>query len=280
MRPSIWLGTTNCRWDNPIELEDYAIIRGKKIYYNEFLTIEETKNTFRKKKLSKKVLKNIWNKICKKGLWSHYYRIIKDNGIIIMFAQAPFDKVLGYSNLKNLRYEWIWEKTQATGYLNANRMPMKAHENILIFYKKLPSYNPQKTFGHKPANFSNKKAEIHNKSSLYGKVTRDCITGGQTDRYPRSVIKFSSDKQKEHYHETQKPLLLIDYLIKSYSTTEGLTILDNCSGSNSTAIAGLLNNMNVIAIEKDLEIFNSGLDRLLKYINERNIKIDNFVVSY
>lgn len=82
-------------------------------------------------------------------LWEQYKRIIKDNGCIALFAQTPFDKVLGASNLNMLRYEWIWEKTQATGHLNAKKMPMKAHENILIFYKKLPIYNPQKTTGHK-----------------------------------------------------------------------------------------------------------------------------------
>lgn len=89
----------------------------------------------------------------KNGLWTHYNRIIKDNGCIALFAQTPFDKVLGTSNLSMLRYEWIWEKTQATGHLNAKKMPMKAHENILIFYKKLPTYNPQKTTGHTPIHF-------------------------------------------------------------------------------------------------------------------------------
>ena len=83
-------------------------------------------------------------------LWQEYKRIIKDNGCILLFAQTPFDKVLGSSNLEWLKYEWIWEKTQATGFLNAKKMPMKAHENILVFYKNLPTYNPQKTFGHKP----------------------------------------------------------------------------------------------------------------------------------
>ena len=98
-------GTTKCKWDTPINLDD---------------------------------------------LWREYNRIIKDNGAIVLFAQTPFDKVLGCSNLKMLRYEWIWKKTQATGFLNANKMPMKSHENILVFYKKLPTYNPQKTQGHTP----------------------------------------------------------------------------------------------------------------------------------
>lgn len=85
-------------------------------------------------------------------LWQHYERVIKDHGAIALHAQTPFDKVLGASNLKLLRYEWIWEKGTATGHLNAKKAPLKAHENILIFYKKLPKYNPQKTTGHKPVN--------------------------------------------------------------------------------------------------------------------------------
>lgn len=113
-----------------------------------------------------------------------------------MFAQTPFDKVLGASNLKMLKYEWIWEKTQATGYFNAKKMPMKTHENILVFYKKTPKFYPQKTKGHKPINSYTKKAEVCNKTEIYGKVKQDISGGGETDRYPRSVQVFSSDKQK------------------------------------------------------------------------------------
>ena len=107
--------------------------------------------------------KNKWDSIIDiDRLWLEYKRIIKDNGAIVLFAQTPFDKILGASNLKMLRYEWIWEKTQATGHLNAKRMPMKAHENILVFYKKLPTYNPQKTKGHKPMNSGVRRASLKN----------------------------------------------------------------------------------------------------------------------
>ena len=106
-----------------------------------------------------------------RGLWEEYERIIKDNGAILLFAQTPFDKVLGMSNSKLLKYEWIWEKTQATGHLNAKKMPMKAHENILVFYKKLPIYNPQKTEGHKPINKYTKYISTQNNTELYGCVS-------------------------------------------------------------------------------------------------------------
>jgi DNA modification methylase len=203
-------------------------------------------------------------------LWEQYNRIIKDRGAILLFAQTPFDKVLGVSNLKMLRYEWIWEKTQATGFYNAKKMPMKAHENILVFYKKTPKYFPQKTEGHDPVNSYTKKADVQNKTEVYGKVKRDISGGGDTDRYPRSVQIFKSDKQKTKLdgtiHSTQKPIALCEYLIKTY-TEEGELILDNCSGSNTTAIAAHNLKRNFIMIENDELIYNKGLKRLEKYIS-------------
>jgi site-specific DNA-methyltransferase (adenine-specific) len=198
-------------------------------------------------------------------LWLEYERIIKDNGPILLFAQTPFDKVLGCSNLKLLKYEWIWEKTQATGFYNAKKMPMKAHENILVFYKKLPKYYPQKTQGHKPINSYTKKPEVQNKTEVYGKVKTTVTGGGETDRYPRSIQIFSSDKQKTKLdgtiHPTQKPLDLCEYLIKTY-TDEGDVVLDNCSGSGTTGLAAKRLNRNYIMIEKDETYFNIGLRRL------------------
>jgi site-specific DNA-methyltransferase (adenine-specific) len=198
-------------------------------------------------------------------LWEQYKRLIKDNGVILLFAQTPFDKVLGCSNLEWLRYEWIWEKTQATGFLNAKKMPMKAHESIIVFYKKLPKYNPQKTTGHKPINSYTKRADVQNKTTLYGKVDKDVSGGGETDRYPRSVLKFSSDKQKTKLngtiHPTQTPSALMEYLIKTY-TDDGDLILDNVAGSGSTGLAAKNLNRNYVMIEKELEFYNIILKRL------------------
>ena len=113
--------------------------------------------------------KNKWDSIIDLDeLWNHYNRIIKDNGAIVLTAQTPFDKVLGVSNLKMLKYEWIWEKTSATGHLNAKKMPMKAHENILVFYKKPPTYNPQKTTGHERKVSTAKHKRNSKNSSNYG----------------------------------------------------------------------------------------------------------------
>ena len=197
------------------------------------------------------------------SLWKQYDRIIKPNGVILLFGQPPFDKVLGASNIKNLKYEWIWEKTHPTGHLNAKKMPMKAHESVLVFYKKLPTYNPQKTYGH-PRKVSSAKSKMTGKESeLYNKHTK-FTDYNSTERYPRSVLKFPSDKQKEAIHSTQKPIDLLEYLIKTYSN-EGDLILDNVSGSGSTGIAAYNLKRDCILIEKDPIIFSQMQERLTKY---------------
>jgi len=214
--------TTNCKWDTPIDLEK---------------------------------------------LWLHYNRIIKDNGVIALTSQTPFDKVLGVSNIKMLKYEWIWEKTQATGHLNSKRMPMKSHENILIFYKKQPTYNPQKTFGHvrKVSSAKNRKVCINrrnNTDNIYHNENGDNVNDyDSTERFPRDVLKFSSDKQKSNLHKTQKPLKLMEYFVKTY-TNENDTILDNTAGSGTTGLACKNLNRNYIMIEKDKEIFEICQKRL------------------
>ena len=197
-------------------------------------------------------------------MWKQLERICSDTTPKILFAQTPFDKVLGCSNLKELKYEWIWEKTTATGHLNAKKTPMKAHENILVFYDKLPTYNPQKTSGHKPANSYTKHQDD---GSNYGKTKVGVSGGGQTDRYPRSVQVFKTDKQKVSLHPTQKPVALLEYLIKTY-TQEGETVLDFTAGSMSTAIACINTNRNGIMIEKDDHYFKVGSDRVAQALQE------------
>lgn len=192
-------------------------------------------------------------------LWKHYERIIKDDGAIVLTAQTPFDKVLGNSNLKLLRYEWIWEKTSATGHLNAKKMPMKAHENILVFYKNLPTYNPQKTSGHvrkvsTAAHKTNSKL-----STNYNPVGLSSYDS--TERYPRSVLTFATDKQKSALHPTQKPVALMEYLIKTY-TNEGDLVLDNAAGSGSTLVAAKNLGRQYIGIEKDEEYYKICKERL------------------
>lgn len=248
-------GTTNCKWDSVIPMEDYININGKNLSKEEWLIY------CYKHRISIEDAEDEWFNNSKRGLWHEYERVIKDNGAILLFAQTPFDKVLGESNKKLLRYEWIWEKTQATGHLNAKKMPMKSHENILVFYKKLPTYNPQKTTGHSPVNSYTKRVKGETADGeIYGK-TKEISGGGETDRYPRSVLTFPSDKQKSKLHSTQKPLALIEYFIKTYSN-EGDVVLDNVSGSATTGVGCQNLNRNYILMEKDPKNYRIGCKRL------------------
>ncbi|WP_430606424.1 site-specific DNA-methyltransferase (adenine-specific) [Enterococcus sp. AZ170] len=203
---------------------------------------------------------NKWDSIIPlEQLWQQYERIIKDNGAIVLTSQAPFDKVLAASNLKLLRYEWIWEKTSATGHLNANKMPMKAHENVLVFYKKLPVYNPQMLPG-KP--YVNKSGRTTSKN--YGKFDSSFPTENLTgERYPRSVLTFKKDVQKPKIHPTQKPVALFEYLIKTY-TNEGDLVFDGCSGSGTTAVAAINTNRKFLCMEKEKEYFDKSIERLIR----------------
>ena len=208
---------------------------------------------------------NKWDSIIDlESMWEQLQRICYNNTPKIMFAQTPFDKVLGCSNLKELKYEWIWEKKTATGHLNAKKMPMKAHENILVFYDKLPTYNPQKTSGHKPANSYTKHQDD---GSNYGKTKVGVSGGGQTDRYPRSVQVFKTDKQKVSLHPTQKPVALLEYLINTYSN-EGETVLDFTFGSCSTGVAALNTNRKFIGVEMEENYFDIGASRMEGCLSE------------
>lgn len=190
--------------------------------------------------------RNQWDSIIPlTQLWEQYERIIKDNGAIVLTAQLPFDKVLGSSNLNLLRYEWTWEKNKATGHLNAKKMPMKSHENVLVFYKNLPVYNPQGLIKKEIPTI--RKGGLGNGTN-YGLSNKDAIQ--EYENYPKDILRFSMDSKSEH--PTQKPVALFEYLIKTY-TNEGDTVLDNCAGSGTTAIACINTNRNYIIIEKEKE---------------------------
>ena len=199
-------------------------------------------------------------------LWEQYKRIIKSNGCIALTASNKFHYNLVSSNLGMYKYEWVWEKTQATGHFNAKKRPMNAHEFVDIFYNKQPTYNPQKTQGHKPTNTYTKYVDTVNKTQVYGKCKEDISGGGETDRYPRSVIVFPSDKQTCYLHPTQKPVALMEYLIRTY-TDEGETVLDNCMGSGTTGVACINTNRNFIGIELDEGYFNIAEQRIVEAQN-------------
>ena len=201
---------------------------------------------------------NKWDSIIDlERLWIQYKRVIKDNGAIILTGQRLFSAKLMTFVPKLYRYSIIWEKTKAGGFLNANRMPLQAHEDILVFYKKLPPYNPQMSGGTPYV----KKAVTNGDGKNYGKFNRlGKVKVNTGERYPRSVIKFSNDNHRS-LHPTQKPLKLFEWLIATYSNSGDL-VLDNTCGSGTTGLAAKNLNRNYIMMEKDEKYYNIALKRL------------------
>jgi len=179
-------------------------------------------------------------------MWAQLHRVIKDNGAIALFGSEPFSSALRMSSLQMYRYDWIWEKEQGTGNLNANKMPLKKTENISVFYKALPTYNPQMSAG--KAYTINRQ---HNSNEIFGKTgTRDgYITQNKGERYPTNILMFCRELNNRH-HPTQKPVALLEYFIRTY-TNEGETVLDFTMGSGSTGVACINTGRNFIGIELD-----------------------------
>ena len=198
------------------------------------------------------------------ALWKEYKRLIKPRGCIALFAQTPFDKMLGMSNIKMLKYEWIWEKPCATGFLNSKFAPLKCHENILIFSKSGAGQtkNPDKAMVYNPQ-FAEGKPYIckagASQSENYNPHSRDVVTVSDGKRYPRDVIQFKPDTPK--VHPTQKPVALLEYLINTYTDTGG-RIMDNCMGSGSTGVACVNTKRDFMGIELDTKYFEIARDRI------------------
>lgn len=189
-------------------------------------------------------------------LWEQYERVIKDNGAIVLTASQPFTTKLINSNIDLFRYEWIWEKSRPSNFFFAKKGVMKYHENVLVFYKKLPTYNPIMRKGQK----------AHDSR---GGISKNNITGTTNERkpntsnlkYPSSIIKVKSTDSTRNLHPTQKPVELFEYLIKTY-TNEGETVLDNCIGSGTTAVACMNTNRNYIGFELNKEYFDIAEKRI------------------
>ena len=195
-------------------------------------------------------------------LWTEYKRIIKDNGCIALFCQGTFFVDLVNSNKKWFRYDLIWDKGLTTGFLNANRMPLRKHEQIAIFYEKQPVYNPQFSQGEPLHGKGAKYKEKEMKNQNYGKFYPiEDNRAGSTDKYPTSILSFKKPHPSISKHRTEKPVALLEYLIKTY-TNEGDVVLDNCMGSGSTGVACVKCNRNFIGIEIDEKYFNIAKNRI------------------
>jgi DNA modification methylase len=205
------------------------------------------------------------NMIPLEPLWTQYKRVIKSNGAIVLFGREPFSSKVRLSNEEMYKYDWIWEKSKATNFLFAKQMPLIAHEDIMVFYNRLPNYNPQKTKG-KPYN---KGIEKRTKIEAVGKIGNgNLIINESGDRNPRSVIYFRTAESEGKFHPTQKPVALLEYLIKTY-TNEGELILDNCMGSGSTCVAAINTNRRFIGIEKDDNYFEIAQKRINEALKEK-----------
>jgi DNA modification methylase len=211
-----------------------------------------------------------WDKLIPFDLmWEQLNRIIKPNGAIVLFGSEPFSSALRMSNIKNYKYDNVWNRVRKTGHLNCNKQPLNVHENISVFYSKQCTYNPQKTTGHKSYNKSKYNTEEKYSPNVYGKLHRT-DKKNEGERHPTKLVTFSQDwKRQDQIHPTQKPVALMEYLIKTY-TNENETVLDFTMGSGSTGVACINTNRNFIGIEQDKKYFEIALERIAAAEKERD----------
>lgn len=204
---------------------------------------------------------NKWdNVIPLKPLFEQYQRIIKDHGAVLLFGMGKFGAQLIMNAPEKMpyRYDWVWKKTMPVGFLWSHHMPLRAHENIYVFYKHLPTYNPQMRQGFKPY-----KGRADSESVNYNlKIKKYKPSDSNGERFPIDVIEFSNGNNK-YVHPTQKPIDILEYMIKTY-TDEGMTVLDNTMGSGSTGVAAVNLNRNFIGMELDKDYFEIAKQRILK----------------
>ena len=248
---------TKNKWDIIIPMNDYVIINDEVLEKDKFYLQQFMKG------LTKKEIDKIWKENKQEGLWSHYNRIIKDNGAILLFGQDIFSAQLINSNLKMYKYKWFWKKDRPSGFLNAKKMPLKDVEEILVFYKKCPIYNPQFWEGIPLHGMGTKYKEGNLGNNNYGKFASHTNPSanreGDTKKCPRQVLEFK--RPHPPIFPTQKPVDLCEYLIKTY-TNEGDLVLDNCMGSGSTGVACKNLNRRFIGIELNSKTFNLAKDRI------------------
>jgi site-specific DNA-methyltransferase (adenine-specific) len=192
-------------------------------------------------------------------LWAEYERVIKDNGAIVLTANSHFVFTLHASNPKLYRYKWVWEKTCPYRFLLAHKMPLSQHEDVLIFYKKLPTYNPQMKTGYSAYKINDQRTE-NKRETIKGFKPKPIIRESNGERFPNDIIKIANGNSGS-MHPTQKPVALFEYLIKTY-TNEGELVLDNCSGSGTTAIACMNANRRFICIERDETYHRKSIERI------------------
>ena len=206
-------------------------------------------------------------------LWGQYKRIIKDNGAIVLTASQPFTSALVMSNIKMFKYEWIWHKSKCGSAFTSKFRPQQKHENIIVFGNGKTKYNPQMVLGepYYRKRKSNKNGLKPNNHKLGVISESETINNGE--RYPETVQYFQQKwRRQDQIHPCQKPVALFEYLIKTY-TNEGETVLDNCMGSGTTAIACMNTNRNFIGFEMDKTYYQIACDRIQNALREPRLAI-------
>ena len=196
-------------------------------------------------------------------MWEQYHRVAKPSVAIVIFAQEPFASFVRMSNLKEYRYDWYWEKERLTNVFQIKRRPGKTIENLCVFYKEQCVYNPQKHehIGKLVSNKIGENARWSVTQSGYEQKTKPFEYHDDGTRFPTQVLRMNRDNPRERLHPTQKPVELLEYLMKTY-TNEGMTVLDNCMGVGSTGVACLNTNRNFIGIELDEHYFEVAKERI------------------
>ena len=205
-----------------------------------------------------------WDKVLPfDRLWKEYSRIVKPDGAVVIFSQEPFATYLRMSNIKDYRYDWYWEKERLTNVFQVNKRCGKTVENIVVFYKQQCTYNPQKReyTGKKVTNKIGESARWSVAQAGYEQTTKPFEYIDDGTRYPTQVLRINRDNPRKRLHPTQKPVSLIEYLVKTY-TNSGDTVLDNCMGSGTTGVACKNLNRNFIGIEKDEKYFEIARERI------------------
>lgn len=257
-------GTTACKWDNMLPLEDYIEIGKKKLAYKEYIFQGLEKG----RKYTELCLQ--WSDENKKGLWSNYKRVLKESGVIVLFGQEPFSSIVRNSNLEWYRYDWVWQKEKPSNFQLMGYQPGRVHENIMVFSPKKACYTSNgNSIRYIPQMVERDKVRVSN-VKIYGDTSKNILNSyknGEKEnikrydkKHPISIIKINNESYK--VHPTQKPVALLEYLIKTY-TNNGEIVLDNCMGSGSTGVACRNLNRNFIGIEKDRKYFEIACDRIV-----------------
>jgi site-specific DNA-methyltransferase (adenine-specific) len=253
-------GTTSCKWDSVIPFNNHIMLssskRSKKVkpIYKDDYILQELKAGREYQEICEYFDTN-----SKEGMWQKLNKLIKPNGAIVLFGSEPFSSALRMSNIKNYKYDWVWLKSRSTGHLDSKKKPMKCQENISVFYTKQPTYNYECKKLDKPVSSFRKNGKS---GSLLGK-TNQMIDKFQTETgFPIQVLSFANEHNVgKNTHPTQKPVALMEYLIKTY-TNECEIVLDFTMGSGTTGVACKNLNRDFIGIEKDEKYYNIAKDRI------------------